>query len=282
MTLLYSINGLALHNPAQGRKLLDATQWAGPIQMRNTVITLPGVHGSVPVWNAPLEPGSISFRVRIQGDSPAELNNRWNELVRHLGIGINQPSILVRTRSAPDEGDGQQVSVAAQLASVEPPDFFCNPGYCDATIVFSIPEGRWFGDEVDTVLVIPQNDQIVTVAGESTMPLTNMQFRCRGSISSLQVTDQISQTGFAWSGANITSTQWLLVDMQTFTAWQKDTDDWELTGTNVSAQLRSMLLGWLNLVPGIAPGSAASSVNVSASGTDGTTDCILRTRPAYH
>lgn len=114
------------------------------------------------------------------------------------------------------------------------------------------------------------------------MPLTNMKFKCHGPISSLQITDQISQTGFAWSGANITSSQWLLVDMQTFTAWQKNTDNWELTGTNVSAQLRSMLLGWLNLVPGIAPGSAASSVNVSASGTDGNTDCILRTRPAYH
>lgn len=282
MTLLYSVNGLSLHNPAQGRKLLDATQWAGPIQMRNTIITLPNVHGSVPVWQAPLEPGSISFRIRIQGSTPAELNERWNELIRHMGIGINQPVTLARTRNVPNGGEGQQVSVAGQLASVQPPDFFCTPGFCDTTIVFNIPEGRWFGTEEDTPLIIPETNQIVTVAQDSSMPLTNMQFLCHGPISSLQINDNVSQTGFAWSGANILTSEWLLVDLQTFTAWQKTTEDYELTGTNVSAQLRSMLLGWLTLVPGIAPGSAASDVSVSASGTDGNTTCTLRTRPAYH
>lgn len=282
MTLLYSVNGLALHNPSQGRKLLDATQYAGPLQMRNTVITLPNMHGSVPVWNAPLEPGSIAFRVRIQGDSPSQLNERWNELIRAMGIGINQPSVLNRIRDVAEGPDGQDVSVAAQLASIEAPDFFCNPGFCDTTIVFNIPEGRWFGDEVDTPLIIPGSNQIVNVAQDSTLPITNMKFLCKGPISSLQVTDNVSQTSFAWSGANILTSQWLLVDLQTYTAWQKNTENYELTGTNVSAQLRSMLLGWLTLVPGVAPGSAASDVTVAASGTDGTTTCTLRTRPAYH
>lgn len=282
MTLLYSVNGLALHNPAQGRKLLDTTQWASPVQMRNTNIVLPNMHGSVPVWNAPLEPSSITMRVRLQGDTPAELNERWNELIRHMGVGINQPVVIARTRSAPDEGDGQQVTVAAQLSNIEVPDFFCNPGFCDTTLVFNIPEGRWFGPEEDTPLIIPETNQIVTVAQDSTMPITNMKFLCKGPISSLQINDNVSQTGFAWAGANILSSQWLLVDLQTYTAWQKNSENWDLSGTDVSAQLRSMLLGWLTLVPGIAPGSAASDVSVAASGTDGTTTCTLRTRPAYH
>jgi hypothetical protein len=134
MTLLYSVNGLALHNPAQGRKLLDTTQWASPVQMRNTNIVLPNMHGSVPVWQAPLEPTTITMRVRIQGETPAELNERWNELIRHMGVGINQPVVITRTRSAPDLGDGQQVTVAAQLVNIEVPDFHCNPGFCDRRV----------------------------------------------------------------------------------------------------------------------------------------------------
>lgn len=281
MTLLYTVNGLALHNPVMGYKLLDATQWASPIQMRNTTIVLPNMHGAIPVWNAPLEPSTVSMRVRIQGDDPAELNDRWNELIRHLGVGINQPINITRTRNTPDEGDGQEVSVAAQLANVEAPDFHCNPGFADATLIFNIPEGRWFGEESDEELNIPGSNQIVTVAQDSTMPLTNMMFLCHGPLSSLQITDNVSQTGFNWSGANILESQWLLVDLQTFTAWQKSSEDFELSGTDVSAQLRSRLLGWLTLTPGIAPGSAASDVSIAASGTSGATDCILRTRPAY-
>lgn len=282
MTLLYSVNGLSLHNPAQGRKVLDATQYAGPIAMRNTTILLPNVHGSVPVWNAPLEPGSIQIRLRINGDDAAELNDRWNEVIRHLGIGTNQPVTLIRTRNTPDSGDGQQVSVAAQLSGLEPPDFSCASSFVDTTMVFNIPEGRWFGDEVDTALVIPQTNQTVTVAQDSTMPLTNMKFLCKGPISSLTITDNVSQTGFAWDGANVLSSQWLLVDLQTFTAWLKEDEDYELTGTDVGAQLRSQLMGWLTLVPGIAPATATTDVSVAASGTDGTTTCTLRTRPAYH
>lgn len=282
MTLMYSVNGLALQNKAAGYQLMDATQYGGALTMRNTQLQPPNFHGHVPVWNAPLDSGQIQFRIRITGTDQDTLSSRWNGLVRRLGVGTNQPVTLTRSRSSAGSTSGRFTTVAGQLIGLEAPDFSCPANYLEATLTFSIPEGRWFAAEAEEILTIPGMNQVVDLAAEGTLPITAMQFKVKGPVSSFSVTDNVSQTGFAWSGANILSTQWLLVDLTTYTAWQKTTNDYDNTGTNVSANLRMTNLGWLSLVPGIAPGHSTSDVTISASGTTGATTCTLRARPAYH
>lgn len=282
MSLIYSVNGLTLQNKVAGYQLMDSTQYGGTLTIRNTILTLPNFHGSVPVWNAPMESAQVQLKVRIHGADQDTLNTRWNGLIRRLGVGTNQPVTLARSRSVNGTTNGRVTTVAAQLVSVEPPDFSCVAGFLDTTLTFHIPEGRWFGAQAEESLSIPGQNQVVDLAAEGTLPMTAMQFKVKGPVSSFAVTDNVSNTGFSWSGASILSTQWLLIDLATYTAWQKTTNDYNNTGTNVSANLVSTNLGWLSLVPGVAPGFSTSDVSVSASGTSGATTCTLRTRPAYH
>jgi hypothetical protein len=282
VTLTYAINGFDLHDPDNGRKLLDAPVWAGSLTMRNLAIALPQVHGNLPVWQAPLDSSGISFRIRLLDNDPDELNTKWNQIVRRLGVGNNQPVILSRTRSTTADTDGRQTTTEAQLTAVDPPDFSCAGGFVTATLGFNIPSGRWYGDVATEALALADTDQPSTIAAASTMPITNAAFLAHGPIAGLHVYDNVSQTGFGWAGANVTSAQWLLVDLASFTAWIKDSEDYELSGTNVSAGLANSGVGWLSLVPGVTDELSTSSISVSSSGTSGDSNLTLRAAPAYH
>ena len=282
MTLTYAVNGLALHDPDNGRRLLDAPIWAGNVAMRNLQLALPGTHGNLPYWQAPLDTSGISFRVRLTDQDQDSLNDKWNQIVRHLGIGINQPVILSRTRSTTADTEGRQTTTKAQLTTVDPPDFSCAGGLVTATIGFNIPSGRWYGDITTETLALADTDQPSTIAESSSMPITDAAFLVHGPISGLHIFDNISQTGFDWSGANVTSAQWLLVDLASFTAWIKSSATYDLSGTNVSAGLANSGVGWLSLVPGVTDTSTTSSISVSSSGTSGSSTLTLRAAPAYH
>lgn len=280
MTLAYAINSFDLHQPAAGYKLLDATAWASPVTMPNLQLSVPRMHGTVPVWQVGMESSSIIFRVRITGATDTELNTRWNALVRQLGVGANRPVLLTRTRATSGSTNGRVTTAFAQLASIEQPDFSCAAGYVTTTIVFNIPSGRWAGAWTEETLTF--GTQVADIAADGTMPITDAMVRVKGPINSLSVFDNVSQTGFTWSGANITTDQWLLVDMQSFTAWAKNDAGYDLNDTNVSALLRSTGLGWLALVPGLSGDTSASSITVTGGGTSGATVATLRARPAYH
>lgn len=282
MTLTYAVNGLALHDPDNGRRLLDAPIWAGNVSMRNLQLALPGTHGNLPFWQAPLDTSGITFRVRLTDTDQDTLNDKWNQIVRRLGIGINQPVILSRTRSTTAATNGRQTTTKAQLTTVDPPDFSCAGGLVTATIGFNIPSGRWYGDVATETLALADTDQPSTIAESSTMPITDGAFLVHGPISGLHIFDNISQTGFDWSGANVTSAQWLLVDLASFTAWIKSSATYDLSGTNVSAGLANSGVGWLSLVPGVTNDSSTSSISVSSSGTSGSSTLTLRAAPAYH
>lgn len=279
MTLSYAINSFALHRPNEGYKLLDATQWGSPVTIRNSQLLVPNMHGALANWQAPVEPATITFRMRISGGTDEELNTRWNALVRQLGIGANRPIILTRQRTASGSTLGRVTTAAAQLASIEPPDFSCAAGYVQATLAFNIPSGRWSGAWTEAVL--PAGSSAPSLPNSGSMPITDAMVRVQGPVSSLIVRDNVSQTGFTWSGANVTSAQWLLVDMQSNTAWVKEDSGYALSGTNVSALLRSVGLGWLSLVPGPSGDTSNTSVTVTLGGSSGATVCTLRARPMY-
>lgn len=282
MTLTYAINGLDLHDPDNGRRLLDAPIWAGNLTSRNIQIALPGVHGNVPVWQSPMDASGITFRVRLLDHDQDGLNTKWNQIVRYLGVGNNQPVILSRTRSTTAETNGRQTTTKGQLTAVDPPDFSCAGGFVTASLGFNIPSGRWYGEVTTEVLALADADQPSTIAEASTMPITDSAFLVHGPISGLHIFDNTSQTGFDWSGANVTSAQWLLVDLASFTAWIKSSATYDLSGTNVSAGLANSGIGWLSLVPGVTDLGSASSVSVTSSGTSGASTLTLRAQPAYH
>lgn len=281
MTLTYSLNGLDLHDPGNGRKLLDATSWSNNIAMRNTVLSLPGMHGAVPVWAAPLDSSNLVLRVQVKDRDEDGLNDKWNLIMRHLGVGNNRGTLIERARSAAGADNGRQVSAYGQLVSADQPDFSCAGGLVTSSLIFSIPGGRWYGAAETEVLSLTGANQAVTIAQDSTMPITESQFLVKGPIAGLHIFDNVSQTGFDWTGVNITSAQWLLIDLATFTAWQKSSAAYDLSGTNVSAGLANSGVGWLSLVPGIADGITASSVSVTSSGTSGASTLTLRAQPAY-
>lgn len=282
MTLTYAVNGLPLNDPDNGRKLLDAPVWASSLAMKNFALALPGVHGQLGVWNTPLDASQIQLKVRLTDQNEDSLNAAWNTIVRHLGVGVNQPSVLTRQRSAGGTDAGRQVSTNAQLINIDPPDFSCTGGLVTATIGFNIPSGRWYGASVDTTLNLAAANQRITSIEGGTLPVTDGKFLAKGPISGLHVFDNVSQTGFDFSGTNITSAQWLLVDMTTFTAWQKSSATYDDSGTDVSAGLTNSGIGWLSLVPGVTASTSQSSVTVSSSGTSGASTLTLRAAPAYH
>lgn len=282
MTLTYAVNGLDLHDPANGRRLLDAPIWASNLTMRNIQIALPGIHGNLPVWQSPLDASGITFRIRLTDHDQDGLNTKWNQVVRYLGVGNNQPVTLERTRSTTGVNAGRQVTTKAQLTTVDPPDFSCAAGFVTASLGFNIPSGRWYGSAATETLNLAAANQRVTTAEASTLPITDAAFLVKGPVSGLHIFDNVSQTGFDWSGANVTSAQWLLVDLASFTAWIKSSASYDNSGTNVSAGLANSGIGWLSLVPGIGDGISQSSVSVTSSGTSGASTLTLRAAPAYH
>jgi hypothetical protein len=248
--ITYTIQGFDLHQPDVGFQLLEGSSFAPPIAPRRVNLTVPRMHGQVPLWDDELDAAKLALRVRIKDTDPEQLQFKWEHLRALMWTGSNQ-GLTVRRESGVS-GSQQITSTFAQLESMTEPDFFCAAGIVDTVIMLNIPSGRWQSIQTFEQTLTTTN-QSVAFAAESTAPVSNMLVRVQGPLSStgawVEVHDETSQTGFRiLPGLIIDDTEYILVDPENFRAWHNTTDDWDAEETDVSGGLEARNMGMLTMV----------------------------------
>ena len=279
MTIAYTIEGFNLHQPDIGFKLLEQSDFASEIAPRRINRVVPLRHGEIPAWNDPLDSTSIAFRVRIEGDDPADLERKWNHLRALCMLGNNNP-ITVRRESE------EFITFAhMQLQSMSRPDFWCAAGMVQTVLLLHNPSGRWEHVEFDDqVLAVPGAQQMVVTAMESTAPITRSLWRCRGPLASIQVRNPYNDTGFSWAATSpLTAGEYLIVDCENYQAWRNVLDSWDARQADVSARLLTEGNGMLSLtpIPSLTVGSNTNLTSVSASGAGANTQLTVRSRRTF-
>lgn len=271
----YAINGFELHQPAEGFELKDGTEYAPALNPRRVVVEVPGVHGQIPMFDDPISAITVVLTVRVHGADDDALRMRWNTLVSLLGMGTKQAVELTRHR------DEHTDIAAAQLLSSTPPEFNAAGQWIQTVIVMNIPSGRWSPEDfIEDSLLIPGSDQESDIALASAMPVSDFLVRVQGPLSTITITDNISNTGISWGGATVIPVgEFLIVDMIAMRAWQRSDSQWVASGTDRSATLVFIGSGPLTLVSRTTLAGKESSVTVTASGTSGATELDLRGRP---
>lgn len=269
MSLTYSINGYVLENRTQpsGIWLLQGTEYAPALSPRNTTVEIARRNYTIPNWISPMSAITLTMTLRLKYDTSSDLRNGWNLLTGLLGMGSNSPVPMERIR------DTEENTADAQLASTSAPDFTCNQNRMDVQVIMSIPGGAWRGPQVDQNFN-EGNDLSVTIAAQSSLPITDMLLRIPGPATTLTVTDVISRTGISWGGGSLSvpSGQWLVVDPSVMRAAIVSTNTWVLDGgEDVSGRLIFTGLGPLALTSKrFGPsGNIDSGINVSIGGGSG-------------
>lgn len=283
MAIGYTLEGFNLHQPDIGFRLLEGTEFASTIAPRRVNISVPNMHGEVPMWNDPLDTTTLALRVRISDPSPEGLQQKWHYLRSLCRTGSNNP-VTIRRLS----GDNEVTSTFAQLQSMDTPDFYCAAGMVTTTMLFHIPSGRWedINDEI-VQLAIPGADQEVPFASESSGPITNLLVQVKGPLTRVIVRDNTNDTGVEWRAfgaiTDIASDEYLLIDCANFEARRNTTDAWDEVGEGVTARLLTVGNGMLTLVPqpSFVIGDSTSSVTVTAAGHSAATEIRIRGRRTY-
>lgn len=275
----YLINGFDLHQPDEGFRLMESTQFASEISPRRVSLQVPRMHGEIPAWDDPIDSTGVVIRVRIQDSDPDMLERKWNHLRAHTLLGGNRAVILVR------ESELSNTSAQVQLESMSQPDFWCAAGIVDTTMVFHNPSGRWQESvPQDQLLLIPGTQQEVFAVSDSTAPITNALLRVQGPVSSVEVRNDANDTGLRWSSATaVTSGNYLLIDCENFEAWANTSNEWGARHTDVSRDLLSVGTAPLTLtpIPSVTFGSNTSSVTVSSTGTEENSELHIQARRTY-
>lgn len=280
MSLTYALEGFPLHQPANGYQLMEGTEFASQIAPRRVNIVVPNAHGEIPAWNDPLDSTELALRVRITGDGPEDLRERWEILRSLTGTGGNRPLVLTRTHGT------QQVRALVQLSSMDVPDFWCAAGIVQTTMLMHNPSGRWQEeDPVEQELLTDGEPQQVDFAAESTAPITDALVRVKGPVSYLEFSDADNNTGFQWTTPDsaLGPSEYLLVDCGAYTAWRNDDDGWDTRETNVTDGLVTTGNGMLSLVRVYDPmiGQFANTVSTDLFGHDGSTELYIRGKRTY-
>lgn len=275
----YLINGFRVHQPDEGFRLMEDTQFASEISPRRVNLQVPRMHGEIPAWDDPIDSTGVVIRVRIQDPDPDMLERKWNHLRAHALLGGNRAVILVR------ESELSNTSAQVQLESMTQPDFWCAAGIVDTTMIFHNPSGRWQESTPEVQpLLLPGTEQEVFTVSESTAPITNALLRVQGPVSSFEIRNDANNTGLYWSGSSsVSSGDYLLIDCENFEAWINSNSDWDARQSNVSRWLLSEGIGPLSLtpIPSVTIGSNTSSVTTSSSGTSSDTELHIQARRTY-
>lgn len=267
--LTYSLNGYVLENRTQpsGIWLLQGTEYAPGLTPRNATVEVPRRHYEIPNWISPMSAITVTLTIRLKYEDDSGLREGWNLLTGLLGMGSNNFVPMERIRS-------EEVSQAeAQLVSTSSPEFTCNQNRADVQIIMSIPGGAWRGDEIDQTFSAGEN-QPVGVAEMSSLPITDMLLRVPGPLTTLGVSDVLSDTGISWGGGTITvpSGSWLLVDPSSMRAVIVSSDTWDLdSGEPASGRLVFTGFGPLSITSrreGLN-GDPVSGITVTMTGGSG-------------
>jgi hypothetical protein len=279
VAIAYTIEGFNLHQPDEGFKLLEQTDFASEISPRRVNRVVPLMHGEIPAWNDPLDTTSIAFRVRITGATPQELEQRWNHLRSLCMLGNNNPVTIRR------ESEEFTTFAHMQLQSMSRPDFWCAAGMVQTVLIFHNPYGRWEDVELsEQVLAVPGAQQMIVAAMESTAPISRALFRVRGPLASITVRNPYNDTGFSWTADSpLGALEYLVVDTAGYQAWRNSNNSWDGRELDVSRTLLTEGNGMLNLtaVPGLTVGSNTNQTSVSASGQGANTQLTVRTRRTF-
>lgn len=249
MSVIYTIQGFNLNQPEQGFKLMEGTSYAPPISPRRVNLEIPRMHGQIPMWDDELPSAKLTLRVRISGDTPTILENRWQHLRALMWTGSNTGLTIRR------EINGHLHYCFAQLENMTEPDFWCAAGIVDTTMLLNIPSGRWESVQVYEEAFPTQLSTGFSLGfvSQSTAPVTDALIRYQGPYSSdgawTEFYDDTTQTGFRISpGQTLSSSQYIIVDLGQFRAWINDTNDWNARQVEITPGLRPLLRGILSLV----------------------------------
>lgn len=260
---LYSINGIALDDPARGWTVTDSSEWVAGLSIARPSLTAPGVDGSL-VMPGSVETPAISLVVSVPRSTLDDL--------RAL---LLQPQLNLGRAGTPG-------AVYAELASLVPvresigdsPDF-------SAKVVLKLP-GVWFRGDVETSpsAALTADGQVVRVFQGISGRITDALVRVT-DITNPMVADSAGSF-MAYSGT-VGPSQFLRMHAETGRAWLTGTDTWA-GGTEVDPLLVSYGMGpnFFAINPSFTdPSDRAGSLTVTASARGAGAALAVQGRNAY-
>jgi len=263
--LQYQIDGFDLDNKAAGFQLVGTTSYTSGLSMRRVNVEIPRMHGTLALWDDPMSAATLILDMKITASSAGVLDQRYRYLLRLLGVGAQRPVTVRRTTAGGTE------TAQAQLVTTSAPIYTCTDHLhmIKTLVTMNIPSGRWTAEGYIEHTITEGTGIEVPFVSDSTAPVTDLQIRITGPVTSFTLDDDVSGTGVRWfGGVGIPSGEYLLIDCGEFTAWRNTTSSWTAQETSVIDRLSVRGNGML--APSALPelgGGGTSSLTLDITGT---------------
>lgn len=261
-------NGTSAHQPSNGIDLQNATSHHPEASVRQSLLTLPRVHGIVPTGRGPVfDAATVGLEWLIRGTSETELRTRRAYLV---GL-LQRPGLLYQHKI-----DGVVRECAATLVHVSEPGehYTPAPGNVGMSLMRMTARvhltGVFLRDTTYAIASAPIGTTALTTwASSGPIPDAVVRFAPGGDVSIIDTAwgEGVSWSGFARSG-------YLYVDAASWTAWDSlDDDEWTPAGGDYTPGLSRPAAGRLQL----RPVGESRTVTVTVTGAN----AAIRARGAW-
>lgn len=259
---MYSINGIALHDPARDWTVLDSSEWTSATSITRAKLRIPGMDGGFPLPGYEDAP-ALALVIGLPHSGLASLRTL-----------LNQPTLELGRAGTPG-------TVTVELASLTPTRAGgAGDAAYEVKIALEIP-GLWFRDDVTTeTAVIDAASVTATVFQGISGKVRDALVRVT-DVTDPQITDAagmfIKYTGSVAAGS------WLRFHSDSGRAWLTDTDAWD-GGTEVDPLAISYGRGpgFFHITPSFTdPDHRAGELTVTTSAFGTTAAIDIQGRNAY-
>lgn len=212
--MTYKINGVSLHDPVRGWKLLRSSTPVSALEYTSTLFELAGRDGATS-GRTTRRPTTITFDVETTTTSRP-----------HLLALLGSSQLTITTPDRPNQ------SITGRVLSTSVINYHEALNRAQDSFVIEVPDGAWRSTETTTSLTAaaPAGATMSVFTGMSA-PVQDALVRLNGPLENPQVVD--SSGAFIAVEGTLTASQYLRFDSNTGRAWTTTTDTWT-GGTEVS------------------------------------------------
>lgn len=295
---MYSIDGVSLNDPKNRWFTERTSKRRGVPSRRARRMVVPGRNGEVWIPGDDFEAGTVAISLIVQqfdengsAGGPAQAAENLETILEI--VGQNQKLVSVRETL----GSYSRKTMAEVSTSIDGSHIGAGLTAYRVPIVMSVPGSFWTDGAVTPNFVAPVVDGTTTITVDtltgSTAPIRDGVVRITGPVDS-QVSIRalardsngtvvtVADAVFNWP---VTSTQFLYIDLKTFTArLSTSSTAWTSGGTNVDQYLDYDTGGPLQLLPArYSTGSTTREVKIRvvAQGTAASSEIEIRAERTY-
>lgn len=275
----YSLDGLALDDPA-GRWRLERSTGIRIIPGRvNAEAELPGRDGVVPVFGSGYEAGAVGLSLVITGADHGAMMGVFEFLA---GVLAQRSRLLPLVH---DYGNGQTRTAMVQVVGSSAPELVAHR---DALleVVFSVPGVFWRdAATVDSSVSLPASSgtSVLTGLAGSTGPVSDALVQVAGGFSSATLTGPVTGDKIVINRA-VAAGQYVVIDCANWRARLHSSNSWSTTGgTDILSDVTSSrgMGPMLSLAPDFTTGAGRVRLTTVGTGLSGTPGVVVRAARSF-